>query len=85
MHNVSKGCRRTRVRGSPWLLKSVPVSDTVEISDFHLETLFGSCDVNVDGRLSRAELKEALRTLGSRFPATRAARALHYADRWVYK
>ncbi|KAL3514518.1 hypothetical protein ACH5RR_027235 [Cinchona calisaya] len=45
-----------------------------------LKGIFEQCDKNGDGRLDRAELKEAFKRLGAMIPRWRAARGLHHAD-----
>ncbi|KAB1220359.1 putative calcium-binding protein CML15 [Morella rubra] len=42
--------------------------------------IFKKHDVNGNGRLCRAELKEAFKSLGSRCPDWRAGRGLRHAD-----
>lgn len=49
-------------------------------SKVELHQLFKSVDKNGDGKLSKEELKEAFRKLGSRGSSFRAGRALHHAD-----
>ncbi|KAB1220362.1 putative calcium-binding protein CML10 [Morella rubra] len=42
--------------------------------------IFKKHDVNGDGRLCKAELREAFKSLGSRAPNWRAGRGLYHAD-----
>ncbi|XVF64039.1 hypothetical protein PTKIN_Ptkin09bG0135200 [Pterospermum kingtungense] len=44
-------------------------------------SLFKSCDANKDGKLSWEEVKAGFRELQSRWPAYRAHRAFHIADK----
>ncbi|KAL3514515.1 hypothetical protein ACH5RR_027232 [Cinchona calisaya] len=45
-----------------------------------LKGIFEQCDKNGDGRLDRAELKEAFKRLGAMIPSWRAARGMRQAD-----
>jgi Ca2+-binding EF-hand superfamily protein len=45
-----------------------------------LRDILKKYDANDDGRLSKAELTDAFRHLGSRIPGWRAGRGLHHAD-----
>ncbi|XP_059453365.1 uncharacterized protein LOC132183914 [Corylus avellana] len=56
------------------MVKKIPPTEEV------LRDIFKKYDANGDGRLSKAELKDAFRHLGSRMPGWRAGRVLHHAD-----
>ncbi|XP_021284265.1 calmodulin-like protein 3 [Herrania umbratica] len=45
-----------------------------------LKSIFKSFDSNLDGRLSKQELRKAFASLGSHIPSWRAGRGLHHAD-----
>ncbi|KAH7524690.1 hypothetical protein FEM48_Zijuj06G0146400 [Ziziphus jujuba var. spinosa] len=59
---------------------SVPEKKVGVIDEKELKRILKAHDVDGDGWLSKNELKEAFRKLGSRFPALRAALALNHAD-----
>ncbi|EOY14488.1 Calcium-binding EF-hand family protein, putative [Theobroma cacao] len=52
----------------------------VLLTGTELRTIFKSCDTNLDGRLSKQELRKAFSSLGSRLPCWRARQGLHQAD-----
>jgi Ca2+-binding EF-hand superfamily protein len=54
--------------------KKIPPTEEV------LRDIFKKYDANGDGRLSKAELTDAFRHLGSRMPGWRASRGIHHAD-----
>jgi Ca2+-binding EF-hand superfamily protein len=56
------------------IMKKIPPTEEV------LRDILKKYDTNGDGRLSKAELTEAFRYLGSRNPSWRASRSLHHAD-----
>ncbi|RVW40544.1 hypothetical protein CK203_081447 [Vitis vinifera] len=53
---------------------------TVLLTEEQIRGIFRKYDRNGDRRLSKAELKEAFKHLGSHFPWWRASRALSRAD-----
>ncbi|CAN4092725.1 unnamed protein product [Withania somnifera] len=53
----------------------------VPLTEIQLIKIFKKCDINKDGYLTKEDLTEAFRQLGSTFPGYRAARALHRADK----
>ncbi|KAF3683452.1 hypothetical protein P3S67_011735 [Capsicum chacoense] len=53
----------------------------VPMTEVQLTNIFKRCDLNGDGYLTKEDLTEAFRQLGSTFPGYRAARALHRADK----
>ncbi|KAG5613117.1 hypothetical protein H5410_024398 [Solanum commersonii] len=53
----------------------------VPLTEVQLTNLFKKCDFNGDGYLTKEDLTEAFRQLGSTFPGYRAGRALHRADK----
>ncbi|KAL3514507.1 hypothetical protein ACH5RR_027234 [Cinchona calisaya] len=63
---------------------TITISNTkalsVPLTAEQLRGIFEQCDKNGDGRLDRAELKEAFKKLGAMIPSWRAARGLHHAD-----
>lgn len=75
---VGKHCPRTW----PWSTSDKKKTAQVKVSltEDQLKGLFTRYDINQDGRLSNQELKDALQSLGSRFPAWRAWRVLRHAD-----
>lgn len=70
---LPKDCYRTLV---PNNRKSAQVS----LNEEQLMNLLKRYDTNGDGRLSKQELYDAFKSLGSNFPAWRAWRALRHAD-----
>uniref|UniRef100_A0A2N9FZ25 EF-hand domain-containing protein n=1 Tax=Fagus sylvatica TaxID=28930 RepID=A0A2N9FZ25_FAGSY len=55
--------------------KQVPPINSQQLRD-----TFKKYDSNGNGLLSKAELENAFKSLGSHFPGWRAGRALHHAD-----
>ncbi|XP_049386493.1 calmodulin-like protein 2 [Solanum stenotomum] len=53
----------------------------VPLTEVQLTNIFKKCDFNGDGYLTKEDLTEAFRQLGSTFPGYRAGRALHRADK----
>ncbi|KAB1199681.1 putative calcium-binding protein CML10 [Morella rubra] len=70
--NVAYGCSKGMDQ-----YKTVPLPYTGE----QLRGMFKRFDTNGDGQLSRQELRNAFRSLGSAAPGWRAFRALGHADR----
>ncbi|KAH7848262.1 hypothetical protein Vadar_000284 [Vaccinium darrowii] len=58
-----------------------PKSVDLPITEVQLKGLLKRYDKNGDGRLSRAELREAFRGLGLNFSGWRAGQALRHSDR----
>lgn len=54
---------------------------SVPLTEEQLRGMFRKCDMNRNGQLSKEELKEGFRQMGSKFPGWRASRALRGADR----
>ncbi|KAK3231404.1 hypothetical protein Dsin_003285 [Dipteronia sinensis] len=63
----------------PWSRRNNK-SVQIPLNEAQLKDKFKSFDTNKDGRLSKEELKNALESLGSSFPAWRTWRALRHAD-----
>ncbi|KAL4332080.1 hypothetical protein GQ457_07G021010 [Hibiscus cannabinus] len=59
--------------------KNVPASLLAERAE--ILSLFESCDVNRDGKLSKEEVKAGFERLKSRFPGFRTQRAFKVADK----
>lgn len=53
----------------------------VPLTEGQLANIFKKCDSNGDGYLTKEDLTEAFRQLGSTFPGYRAGRALYRADK----
>lgn len=53
----------------------------VPLTEVQLTNIFNKCDLNGDGYLTKEDLTEAFRQLGSTFPGYRANRALYRADK----
>ncbi|KAK8707986.1 hypothetical protein V6N13_059034 [Hibiscus sabdariffa] len=58
----------------------VPKSISLTLNEEQLKALFKEHDTNGDGRLSKDELLQAFRKLGSRNPSWRVRRSLSHAD-----
>ncbi|KAH7524689.1 hypothetical protein FEM48_Zijuj06G0146300 [Ziziphus jujuba var. spinosa] len=71
---------RSELRSERSLLKNKGSHGRGVIDEKELKRILKAHDVDGDGWLSKNELKEAFRKLGSRFPALRAALALNHAD-----
>lgn len=76
---IPKDCYRTLVPTSD-NKKNAQVSLNESVNEEQLMILLKRYDTNGDGRLSKQELQDAFKSLGSTFPAWRAWRALHHAD-----
>ncbi|KAF2309842.1 hypothetical protein GH714_005347 [Hevea brasiliensis] len=63
----------------PLVINECKQASTVLLED-QLRGLLKRYDANNDGKLSKAELKVAFKSLGSHFAGWRAMRAIHHAD-----
>ncbi|XP_021679653.2 uncharacterized protein LOC110664327 [Hevea brasiliensis] len=63
----------------PFFINECKQASTVLLDD-QLRGLLKRYDANNDGKLSKAELKVAFKSLGSHFAGWRAMRAIHHAD-----
>ncbi|KAK4352076.1 hypothetical protein RND71_027594 [Anisodus tanguticus] len=53
----------------------------ISLTESQMINIFKKCDINGDGYLTKEDLTEAFRQLGSTFPGYRVSRALHHADK----
>lgn len=76
---IPKDCCRTLVPTSD-NKKNAKVSLNESVNEEQLMAWLRRYDTDGDGRLTKQELQDAFKSLGSTFPAWRAWRALRHAD-----